>query len=274
MRRLSVWMAAAVTVMLAAPPPTVAATSLAPPTITDAKLLTRSVNVAAAPATPAMSINYSAPAGVSSITVSFISESGQTYEEYVYFYAPTAKSGTLVIQDVAHPMSLYSEPGVWAVENIAITDFANNSAGYSGTSLIFILPNPTFTVVNAGKSYIVPPSVTAGSLTTTQVSVSSSSPYFAAQLTVADTGAGVDAVYVGLKAPKGPTKISAVSFPSAPILKGTTVVGADMSSYGALLGTWIITDYEACDAASNCLLVNNASDIAKLFGRRAIELVK
>lgn len=257
------------------PPDTVpAAASVAGPTISAARILSRTVNVESAPATPAMRITYAAPAGVSSIIIEFISAHGQTYFEYVNFYAPTAKSGTLVVRDVAHPMSLYSEPGVWAVVNIDITDFANNSAGYSGTGLIFILPNPSVRVVNAGKSDIVQPSVTAGSLLTREVSRSSSSPYFAAQLTVADSGSGVSAAYVGLQPPKGGTKVTAVSFPSGPIVNGATVVGADMSSYTTLLGTWTITDYEACDVAANCLLDNNAADIMKLFGRRTFSLVK
>jgi hypothetical protein len=249
-----------------------------PPRIVSGRVVTANVDVRRAPAAPAIKYVYVAPAALASISTLFLSSPfGQVYTETFNDTAPIDKSGAIVVQTASTPMSLFAQPGVWLINEVTITDFAGRHTTYMGPQLgtIFATGQNNVNVINNGTPDTKRPIVSAGKLLTPKVALSSATPFFLAQLTVADDRSGVGLVLIGLLGPHPGSGVTATAFPPAPVVASGTVVAAfDMSGLGADVGTWTINAFEVCDVATNCLFDNSPAHIDKLFGTTKFQLTK
>jgi hypothetical protein len=248
------------------------------PVITSGKILTPTIKTTVAPAAPKFSVTFNGSTRLSSVEAVFSSKSTAQELEVEYStpegaLAPT--SGTIVIQQPGRPISffspenftLYSAPGTWTLSYLLIADTAGNTNVYDESQIATLFGGAnTITVTNPASPDTAAPIVSAGTILTPTVHIKSATPSFGAQLTVSDNLSGAFFSCVFIEAPGATTSSCYDNFSPAPTLSGNLRTWDYIGSTGKT-GTWTITGYEVCDAATNCLLVfNNASAVQALFG--------
>jgi hypothetical protein len=248
------------------------------PVITSGKILTPTIKTTVAPAAPRFSVTFSGSTRLSSVEAVFSSNSTAQELEVEYTTVegtPSATSGTIVIEQPGRPLSffspanftLYSAAGTWTLSYLLIADTAGNTNVYNENQIATLFGGAnTITVTNPASPDTSAPLVSAGKILTPTVHIKSATPAFGAQLTVSDNLSGAFFSCVYIEPPGGTFSSCYDNFSSAPILSGNLHTWDYIGSTGTT-GTWTITGYEVCDAATNCLIVlNNASAVKALFG--------
>jgi hypothetical protein len=237
------------------------------PAILSGAIRTPSIDVDRPPATPEISVKYkTGPSGLDFVDLYFYSNTTSQYEYIGYspdYYAPVTTHGTLTYEPTYDRFSLYAAPGDWTLSYAYIYDRAGNYTFYDATQLAALFPSVTISVTSHYAD-TVNPTVSAGKLLTPKISLSSSSPVFAASLTAADNDSGVAYIYIDVEPPGGSYGYSSYGSPPVPLKSGT--ITSYLSLENMPTGTWTIYGYEACDAAGNCLFDGETADIQALFG--------
>jgi len=249
-----------------------AAHAATPPKIVSARILSpTTIDVAVAPGQPRLAVEFTTgPAGLNYIQYGFTSESGaQSFSTFFSFYdAPT--SGMFTFQQAfngqsggyATGLNLYSEPGSWHLGSLMICDNVNNCAYYEGSALTALVPHPDIDVVNNGTPDTKPPYIGKGAILTPTVKRTG---YFKAQLTVGAGISGITSVEIFLSSKTGGQYQNAYALPPSPLKYGTVEAGWQFPST-AQLGTWTIYEVEACNVATACTVITDATKLGKMFG--------
>jgi hypothetical protein len=252
------------------------------PTITSGKILTTKLNVANAPAAPIVSISFStSSAGLCSVSLSFSSAtSGQHLSIYysTQYKAPAQTQGTVKIQQVGNSFgtgafNVYSAPGGWNLNSASISDCAGNYTSYSSAQLMPLFNTTTLQLINNQKPDTTAPVISAGSILTPKVSLSSVSPDFGAQFTVSDDVSGLSYVLVTVCPPSGSGGSCWVTnaHPSNPFLSGKQKAYVYLGGQ-SITGQWTIEQMGVCDIAGNCVYDTNSADIISLFGTNTFKV--
>ena len=220
----------------------------AAPSITAGAIATLSVNVRIGPATPAVKLTVDAPAGVHALSAGFISPAGQGYNESWIAAAPSITSGTITLQPAGQQMPFQAQAGTWQLSSVTIADGAGALTAYAGPQLAAWFPSLALTVINKGSD-TTPPAVTAGTILTPTVKLSSAKPYFEAGLTVMDLKAGVKSGSIELMSPDGKVVV-AEGYGAAPVKNGKLLVAAKLTTASGATGTWKVLACEALDVAN------------------------
>ena len=257
-------------------------TTVSPCEITAGRILTPRLDVANPPAAPKIETTFrNCTPGVKNIYARFQSSRSVQYMD-TYYAAndsdPPRVAGTVQFARIglAYPVGAftpYSQPGVWALSQLSISDRQGNARDYQGAALASLFPSLGIRLTNAGTADSMAPLITAGQLLTPTVRLSSAWPAFGAKLTVSDDVSGVAYTFVTVCVPGSLYNCLGYSEDSpAPFLNGNvkdydylcSIFTGDCS--GVPTGTWTITGYGACDVAGNCLYDYNTSDVMALFG--------
>jgi hypothetical protein len=236
----------------------------ATPTLISGQILTPTINVVRAPASPELKLNYAAPGGLVQVNVYFTSANGQVWYSDLYV-GSSANGGKLVIQNAQKSFSLYAQPGKWTLTGLALYGASGNTT-YNANQLASLFPSVTLTVTNNGTPDTVPPSITSGKILTPTVSLSAKNSSFEARLSGSDSLSGIYTVNVSLSGPPGSQgPLPASGFTVAPLKTGSVTASWDMT-FGGETGTWTITGCSICDEAGNCNAVTSAAALEQLFG--------
>ncbi len=239
------------------------------PVITSGKILTPTINVQNAPATPKTQIQFKTfSADLAYVYVLYCSaESTQLFEiDYATADgAPVGDSTPLTIEPPRNAFNLFSAPGAWTLYSIIIIDQAGNETAYDLQQISTIFPSTTINIVNAGTPDVTPPVILSGKILTPTVKLSGQHPAFGISLTISDdiSGVGYANVYVS-----GPNNLyqSPSSVPVA--IKHGVVTAWDYlgPSSGAVPGTYRVETIQICDVAGNCVNRSDPSYLQSLFG--------
>ena len=251
------------------------------PAITAGKLITTQLNVGDPPAAPIVSISYSTgAAGLCSINMSFSSAtSAQSLSVYYStpYKAPPQTQGTVKIQQVGWAFGTgafnpYSAAGNWHLTAASISDCAGNYATYDSAHLAPLFNTLKLKLINNRKPDTAAPVVTAGTILTPKVSLSSASPTFRAQLAVSDNVSGLSYILITVCPPSGSGGSCWVSntHPPMPLRSGNAKSYTYIGS--AITGQWTIQQFGVCDIASNCIYDTNSADIVALFGTNTFKV--
>jgi hypothetical protein len=240
-----------------------------PPVITSGRILTPTINVQTAPATPKTQIQFKTfSADLAFVYVEYCSSKSVQLLAINYATAegaPVGDSNPLTIEPAQSAFNLYSAPGVWTLFSIIIIDQAGNETAYGFQQLSTMFPSTTINVVNAGTPDITPPVILSGKISTPVVTLSGPHPAFGVSLTISDdlSGVGYANVYVF-----GPTNLyeRPSSIPVA--IKHGVVTAWDYlgPSSGAVPGTYRVETVQICDVAGNCVNHSDPSYLQSLFG--------
>jgi hypothetical protein len=248
-----------------------------PPVLLSGKILTSSINVRTAPASPRTRIKFkTGQSGLSTISLYFYSA---TTSQAIYLYysipyqAAGPTDGTVNMQHPAGPsygssgaFNLYSAAGTWTLTNAYIYDQAGHSTFYSGAALDALFPDGrTISVVNNGSPDTGNPSVTAGEVLTPVIHKSTDPLTFSAKLTVSDDISGVAYCYVLITAPDSSVNIAYGNYPPSPVPSGKVIAYNYLGS-NPKKGLWTIAAVGVSDVTGNSIYISGATNIMDLFG--------
>jgi hypothetical protein len=252
------------------------ARSVAPPTIVSGKILTPSISVAVAPATPAMTFKFSAAGYFNYAYFFFTGPSGQMLN-FGYGVAPPGAetAGTITFANAGSPLSIYTQPGIWKMTSAYIVDLAGNQTNYTQSQLAALFPSLTLTIANPNPVDLIAPVVSSGKIETPTISLSSATPFVKVALTATDNLSGIYSTYLSLTEPGG------VAYPGNAFViqptqtkAQTAIAGALLSATGLPTGTWTISSYTICDVAQNCLTQSNAATLKQQLGATTFTVTK
>jgi hypothetical protein len=237
-----------------------------PPAITGGSVTAKTITVGQAGEFPSMSVSYTADTpGLHFVSAEFVSPNGKTGYAGDYVTAYYTQSGEVSFA-IAIPVSLYATPGKWTLASATVTDNAGNSTTYTASQLKALFTNLSFTVVNNGPEAKAPPTIMAGQLLNTTVSLSSQFPLLAATITAKDPGGpGIYQAFVEISPPGGAYKYYSF-LPDALPIKAGKIKANNVFGSSSPTGTWSIVGYAVCDYADNCSGSTADKDIVALFG--------
>ncbi len=235
------------------------------PQITSGSVVSTSLTVGSPGAVPEISFGFlTGSAGLQSVSFTFTSPNGAVNNTATYYAGAFSQSGEITFSG-SSVAPFYSQPGIWALTQISITDNGGGFTQYSADQIRRIFRNTRYTLVNNGPVDLTPPTVETGKVLSPTVSLSSPDPQFAVHMTGIDNLSGLAVAYVFIAAPGAPfsnTYASSFAFPRL-----SAGVDAVVPLFpGSATGTYTITGYEMCDVAGNCLIDQSAADVQKLFG--------
>ena len=259
-----------------------AARPAALPSIKSASFANSPVNVIKPPAGPEVTLKLkSGESGISSIQINMISPSGMQgifggYSLPPYPpQQPPSQTLTILVTSLfgGGGFNIFTEAGTWTVTNITLLSGSGSIVSYSGSALAEVFPNNALTVINPVRHDTTLPSFGTGTILTPTVSLSSPSPYFAANLEVAHKTFGVTSLNLSIQPPGNGFPLESYSEIPAPITKGTALTFDELSE-GDPVGTYTITGIMVCDIAGHCLNDNSAADIQAAFGTTTFQVTQ
>ena len=164
-------------------------------------------------------------------------------------------------------MSLFSEQGVWKLDQIYMLDDQNLTVTYNAAQLASLFPSVTMNVVNKDKPDKTPPSFSTGTILTP---VLAQRHEFMATLNASDAISGVNQLTIYYNKPNGQV-VNSVTMPTAPVYGGPINIGIDV---GVALGTWKIIGLQLRDNAGLYTGDYSAADIQAAFGTDTFVVTK
>lgn len=253
------------------------------PFIVSGKMLKTKLDVTKAPALPQLSLTLNAgTVGVSYVTIALVAPSGAHYLTSTNFmpaYPPQPQTGTVSFEvspasaagAFGQGIGLYAEPGIWRLSSIALISSDGTLIPYDSGQLAALFPSTAVQVTNKTPD-VTAPTAGAGSILTPNVVLSSASPFFAVNLAVADERSGVASVTVAFVGPPGSNAyLGARTALTLPVASGTVTPYARLP-LGTITGTYTITSFSVCDAAGNCLIKTQPSDMTATFGTTTFQV--
>jgi hypothetical protein len=251
------------------------------PSLVAGKVVTPRIFIGRPPGIPQVELELDAgTVGADSVNVQMTSPSGahsvQAFYVSLPLYPPQSRHMKFTLQ-INSPFSsggfgLYTEAGKWTVQSVSVNSKDGNTVNYNGSELASVFPNATVDIVNRTED-VTPPTVGSGAILTPTVSLSSTSPLFAASLAAADALSGVASVGLTIQPPGTGFPLYAYVNLAAPLLKGTAYPAVSFTTQ-SVTGTYSITGYSVCDYAGNCVSDNVAADIKKTFGSTMFEVTQ
>ena len=259
-----------------------------PPTITSGTMLVQSLDVTKPPAAPKVKLVFqTGNSGISSVYLYFYPASANGQQLYlshsVTYHSLPVTQGTWTLQDVGDgygsgAFNPYSSAGKWLLTSAYIYDQAGHYTSYGQAQLATAFGCSgstgciTVKVTNGGTPDVTAPVITAGKILTPQVSLSATSPTFAADLTLSDDVSGVRYTSVRV-CPPGTTSgcVSYTNYTTSPFRNGKNtnydwVCGGTGHCNTTPTGHWTIYSFGTCDVAGNCVYDSDTTDILNLFG--------
>jgi hypothetical protein len=230
------------------------------PQILALKTLQTDVNVRTGIGIPMFEMRFATgPSGLNSVQITLTSPSGAQTLPVSLQEGLAPSQGAVEIGSTQ--LSIWSEPGAWSVTGLVATDWVGNITTLSAPQIAALKPAPVM-VANPGPADTKAPIVSAGTILTPTVSLSTPGAQIGLTLVVADNASGIANAAVLIDGTGGFFALPNIS-PEL-ILSGTIGLSAPARAYPA--GSYTIVSVIVCDHANNCLREFNAAQIAAWFG--------
>jgi len=264
--------------------------SIPPPSITGGKIITPTLDVSKPNAYIKLSVEISAQGQYALSSFGLTSPSGEIYTVLGEILPPGTTSGTVAagtssslnggrISGPGGPTTTlnepvgYLQPGTYTITSAGIEDYAGNTTSYDASQIAALFNGNTITIVNPNTPDYTPPKIVSAAILTRKVSRSAPLPYVAIRMNATDDYSGVASLeaFAITGAPGGGVEPAATAAP--PFTKGSLTTFMQVAPT-LPTGTYLIDELYACDAAGNCLVDANPTDINAIFkGKTTFEIV-